>query len=128
MDVNRLDLREEFKSCNVRELEGCNPVPAPPPPPPPPWATLGAKTLADDMEATLWAELRTLYPPPPPLLYRDPLEFLAEYVPPPPPSPVASEYCEPTDMSVRWGRDGGGCWEEERSLLSYLHFRFDLEC
>ena len=74
MDVNRLDLLDEFKSCNVRELEGCNPVA----PPPPPWATLGAKTLADDMEATLWAELRTLYPPPPPLLYRDPLEFLAE--------------------------------------------------
>eukprot|EP00956_Cyclotella_meneghiniana_P024603 scaffold49667_cov37-Cyclotella_meneghiniana.AAC.1 len=49
MDVNRLDLLDEFKSCNVRELEGCNPVA----PPPPPWATLGAKTLAEDMEATL---------------------------------------------------------------------------
>ena len=58
MDVSKLDRREELRSCKVLELEGCSPTPGPPPSP---CATEGAKTDAEDMDATDCAELR-LYP------------------------------------------------------------------
>ena len=74
MEVSRLDRREELRSCKVRELEGCSPTPGPPVSA---CATEGAKTDAEDMDATDCAELRRY--PVLLVMYRWlPPEFLAE--------------------------------------------------